>query len=119
MPSAGRTSMPASGPAPLTSTFDATLRLAGSMVTIDLPSTRPTIQPAAWAPVAAKVVAASAPVSASTFIFPNMEVAPLKMIRVCRVEAYEEPPRCDQLRGRHDADAGHRRLLRAHHSRVR
>src|SRR5262249_23802816 len=42
-----RTSMPRSGPAPLTSTFEATLRVAGSMVTIDLPSTRPMIQPAA------------------------------------------------------------------------
>ena len=73
--------MPASGPAPLTSTLDATLRLAGSMVTIDLPSTRPMIHPAAWAPVATKLEAASAPASAITFIFPNMEVAPLKMVQ--------------------------------------
>src|SRR6266478_106880 len=61
MPSAGRTSMPRRGPAPLTSTFDVTLRIAGSMVTIDLPSTRPMIQGAAWAPLAPKLDAASAP----------------------------------------------------------
>src|SRR5260370_23413922 len=72
MPSAGRTSMPRRGPAPLTSTFDVTLRVAGSMITIDLPSTSPIIQPAAWAPLAPKLDAASAPVSASTLSFPNM-----------------------------------------------
>src|SRR5262245_15246066 len=76
MPSAGRTSMPTSGPEPLTSTLDVTLRLAGSMVTIDLPSTRPMIQPAAWAPVAAALDATTAPVSTSTFILANMVSLP-------------------------------------------
>src|SRR5262245_28114457 len=78
MPSAGRTSMPTSGPEPFTSTLDVTLRLAGSIVTIDLPSTRPMIQPAAWAPVATALDATTAPVSTSTFILANMGVAPLQ-----------------------------------------
>src|SRR5215470_8801853 len=77
MPSAGRTSMPTSEPAPLTSTFDATFQLVGSMVTIDLPSTRPTTQPAAWAPVVTKADAASAPARVNNFICLNMEVAPV------------------------------------------
>src|SRR5436190_10247411 len=76
MPSQGRTSIPSKGPAPLTSAVDVTLRLAGSMVTIDLPSTRPTIQPADWALVAVKADAPSALASASTFILANMRVAP-------------------------------------------
>jgi len=41
------------------------------------------------------------------------------MIRVCRGEALNEPPRCEQLRGRHDADAGDGSLSHAHHSRIR
>src|SRR5262245_54702211 len=84
MPSAGRTSTPTSGPEPLTSTFDVTLRLAGSIVTIDLPSTRPIIQPAAWAPVATALDATTAPVSTSTFILANMGGRSLAMIRGCR-----------------------------------
>src|SRR5438034_889553 len=80
MPSAGRTSKPISGPAPRTSTFEATLRLVGSMVTMDLPSTRPIIQPA-WAVVATNAEAASAPASDRTFIFPNIGFAPLEMVR--------------------------------------
>src|SRR5215467_14961190 len=67
MPSAGRTSMARIEAAPLTSTFEATLRLIGSMVTIDLPSTSPTIQPAACAEVAANDDAISAPARVSVF----------------------------------------------------
>src|SRR5262245_65927849 len=76
MPSAGRTSMPTSGAEPLTSTLDVTLRLAGSIVTIDLPSTRPMIQPAAWAPVAATLDATTTPVSTNTFILATMVSLP-------------------------------------------
>ena len=72
--------MPMIMPAPLMSALDATLRVAGSMVTIDLPSTSPTIQPAAWAPVVTKADAASAPASVSSFICLNMEVAPFMMV---------------------------------------
>src|SRR5262249_22005032 len=91
MPSAGRTSMPSSGPEPLTSTLDVTLRLAGSIVTIEVPSTRPMIQPAAWALVAPALDATTAPVSTSTFILANMGRS-LLMIRGCRT-------------GKHPADA--------------
>src|SRR5215470_13449462 len=59
------------------STLEATLRLIGSMVTIDLPSTRPTIQPAAWAELAANVDAINAPVRVSVFaVVLNIVVAP-------------------------------------------
>ncbi len=54
----------------------ATLRVAGSIVTIDLPSTRPTIQPAAWAPVLTNAEAASAPARVKSFICLNMELLP-------------------------------------------
>src|SRR5215510_11276826 len=107
MPSAGRTSMPSSGPEPLTSALDVTLRLAGSIVTIDLPSTRPMIQPAAWAPVATALDATTAPVSTSTFILANMGVAPLQWSE----DAGGEAPRPrDQLRSGRDRDAGRRRI---------
>ena len=93
MPSAGRTSMPRIGPAPLMSTFDATLRVAGSMVTIDLPSTSPTIQPAAWAPVAMKADAASAPASVTSFICLIMEVAPVGLVLENRTSTARVPRR--------------------------
>src|SRR5262249_36459905 len=74
MPSAGRTSMPTSIVAPLMSTFIATFLVAGSMVTIDLPSTRPTIQPAAWAELAMRDDATIAPASVMALL--NIGVAP-------------------------------------------
>src|SRR5262245_59805888 len=77
MPSAGRTSIARMPVAPLMSTFDATLRVAGSMVTIDLPSTRPTIQPAAWAEVTTRDDATSAPVRVMVFL--NIGVAPFEI----------------------------------------
>src|SRR5215813_8388142 len=93
MPSAGRTSMPTSEPAPLTSTFDATFQLVGSMVTIDLPSTRPTTQPAAWAPELTKADAASAPASVNNFICLNMEVAPVGSLEIGRATNVPAPMR--------------------------
>jgi hypothetical protein len=108
MPSAGRTSMPMIIPAPLMSALDATLRVAGSMVTIDLPSTSPTIQPAASAPVVTKADAASAPASVSSFICLNMEVAPFMMVDMSGTTPAGARDAREQLRGRHAPDAGAR-----------
>src|SRR5215475_8105475 len=96
--------MPRRGPALLTSAFDVTLRVAGSMITIDLPSTSPMIQPAAWAPLAPKLDAASAAVNASTLSFPNMMSLPLK--RSAYAGAERCPRRRRELRRRASADAG-------------
>src|SRR5262245_59845180 len=114
MPSVGRTSMPSNGPEPLTSTLEVTLRLAESIVTIDLPSTRARVQPAAWAPVAAALDATTAPVSTSTFILANMGVSPLQWSADAGGEA---PSRRDQLRSGRDRDAGRQRICRPRHSR--
>ena len=101
------------------SAFEATLRVAGSMVTIDLPSTSPTIQPAAWAPVAAKADAASAPASASSFICLNMEVAPVAIDP--HAGADRESARADASSYGRGMTRMQRRdaISRAQHSRVR
>src|SRR5215218_7158142 len=67
--------MPISLPAPLMSTPLATLRVAGSMVTIHLPSTRPRIDPAC-AEVATVIEAATAPIMTSVARFRGMKVSP-------------------------------------------
>src|SRR5260370_42274397 len=82
MPSAGRTSMPRRGPAPLTSTFDVTLRVAGSMITIDLPSTsNPTCRLGA---ARAEARCGKRPREGEYFELSKHDVAPLQEIRVCR-----------------------------------
>src|SRR5262245_21843275 len=115
MPSAGRTSMPTSGPEPLTSTLDVTLRLAGSIVTIDFPSTRPMIQHAAWAPLAATLDATTAPVNTSTLILANMVSLPCNDPRM----PADKRRRRDQLRSGRDRDAGRQQICRRRRSRIR
>ena len=73
MPSAGRTSMPSTGPAPLIFTVETTFLDAGSMVTMVLPSTRPTIRPCAWAAVVNRADAATAPATAKVLRVPNID----------------------------------------------
>src|SRR6266851_6924103 len=111
MPSAGRTSIPMIAAAPLISALDATLRVAGSIVTIDLPSTSPTIQPAASAPEVTNADAATAPARVSSLICLNMEVR-------SRCDGLHAggprgcPHRRNQLRGPHHADAGREPVFR-------
>src|SRR4029077_11787448 len=64
--------MPTTDAAPLISALAVTLRVAGSMVTMDLPSIRPTIEPAC-ALFAARSDAASGP--AKAIVFRCMEVS--------------------------------------------
>src|SRR5438874_2148006 len=64
--------MPTTDVAPLMATVPVTLRVAGSMVTMDLPSTRPMIAPAC-AVFTARSDAASAPVKA--IVFRCMEIS--------------------------------------------
>src|SRR5262245_55377837 len=88
MPSAGRTSMARMLAAPLMLALAVTLRVAGSMVTMVLPSTSPMIQPASAA-VATKEDAASAPAMVRDFIVLSIAVAPCEAVH-----------RWPQLRGR-------------------
>src|SRR5262245_61226299 len=62
------------GPAPLMSAFDVTFQLVGSIVTIDLPSTNPMIEPACA--VAPSDETASTPASASVFNDACMDMLP-------------------------------------------
>src|SRR6266853_6121110 len=78
MPSAGRTSMPSRVAAPLILAVCVTLRLFGSMVTIDLPSTRPMME-AACAEEATKEVV-TAPASRIVLKVLNMGVAPVERL---------------------------------------
>src|SRR5262249_43035497 len=111
MPSAGRTSMARIEAAPLTSTLETTLRLMASMVTIDLPSTRPTIQPAACAALAANVDASSAPASVRVFAVLNIFVAPCYEVRSGLAERPSGHHRWPQLRAASAPDAGAERKL--------
>src|SRR5262245_16093385 len=120
MPSAGRTSMARIEAAPLTSTLEATLRLIGSMVTIDLPSTRPTIQPAAWAELAANDDAISAPAMVSVFaVVLNIVVAPCFNGSGGWAARPGGRHRWLQLRTVHSPDAGAERNLYGMPSRLR
>src|SRR5712672_655700 len=78
MPSAGRTSMPSRVAAPLILAVCVTLRLFGSIVTIDLPSTRPMME-AACAEEATKEVV-TAPASRIVLKVLNMGVAPVERL---------------------------------------
>src|SRR5258705_12564679 len=79
MPSAGRTSMPRIGPAPRMFTVETTLRVAGSIVTIVLPSTRPTMRScASAAAVVMRADAARMPAPAMVLRVPNIDCSLLR-----------------------------------------
>src|SRR5262245_17039891 len=69
--------MPTSLGAPFTSPFAVTLRVAGSMVAIHLPSTSPMIEPACTL-VEAVTEAATTPNRASSFGFGSMDISILQ-----------------------------------------